>query len=205
MKKSMLSILREWSIIIMVVLIILDLYMLFQVSIARNETTFWKSKMTPSVREQLSLAEHSMELEDLSSDINQLQKSDEQAARLINGTRDYLLLFIMRGTTCDNCLNMEMNIFKEYRERLQDLRVSTVMVLYEVDKSRYSIFVDLFGINNIAILDKAMILGRRFDKYMNPIILLLNRDKRVIYANISDYRDEAKSKRFFEKVLALSR
>jgi len=189
----------------MVVLIILDLYMLFQVSIARNETTFWKSKMTPSVREQLSLAEHSMELEDLSSDINQLQKSDEQAARLINGTRDYLLLFIMRGTTCDNCLNMEMNIFKEYRERLQDLRVSTVMVLYEVDKSRYSIFVDLFGINNIAILDKAMILGRRFDKYMNPIILLLNRDKRVIYANISDYRDEAKSKRFFEKVLALSR
>jgi hypothetical protein len=204
-RKLHLLILKEWPFFSIAILILLNVSLLYRLSKTKAENQIWKSKIVLSLHEQVAASEHDLEGIDMRNEINKLQTLNSRANYLFNKAKGYVLLYVFRGKTCDRCLNMEMTLFKKQRDLLERLGIDIIITFAEIDQYHYLSLVKLFGIMDITAKDEPAILANRFTKIISPIILLLNRDKFIIAANISDYRDEGKSIRFYEKIFRLVR
>jgi len=76
--------------------------------------------------------------------------------------------------------------------------------LRHIEKTHYTRLIKSLGLEDISTRDEGSILIKRFAKITVPMVLLINSNKRVLVANISDYRDREKSIRFYEKVFAIA-
>jgi peroxiredoxin len=155
-----------------------------------------------SLGEQMAVSEHGLEGRELQNEINRLQSLNVHANELFGHAGRRVLLFLFRGLACDRCLNMEISLLKKHRDLLERMGIDIIIVFSDIDQYQYQSFSNIFDITDIAVRDEATEFAR-FHDILSPIILLLSPARYVIAANISDYRDEGKSARFYEKVFRL--
>lgn len=193
---------REWSFILIGILLLFNVFLLCKLSNLRVENETWRSKMNLSIAEQIAILEHELEGVDMRDEIIQFQRKNIQANRLINNTQGYILFYLFKNLTCDSCLNTEMLILNKYREIFKKLGVDIVIVFTEVNQDEYMTFTKLFRIKDISIWEEEPVFSEILNGIRSPAILFLSHSRHILAANISDwYRDEYKSERFFKKIM----
>ncbi len=202
-KKWAITILKEWQLICIAIMILINGALILKVTEIKAENQIWKNKITLSLSDQIAILEHNLEGIDLSKDIEDLKKYNLQACRLFDEAKGYILLYILRGSSCDRCLSAEMRLLQIQRPLIERSRINIIVILTDIDQYQYVSFINLFYIRELSARDELNVLAKRFSHILSPIILLLNHDKHIIAASISDYRDEGKNIRFFEKVHSL--
>lgn len=190
---------------ILTILFVFNVLLLSNIKKVKDENRTLINKTTLSLSEQLTLSEHNLEGDDIRHDIEQLQRLYVQEGHVLDGDNNYILLYIIKGSGCDRCINIEMNIFNERRSHLEKMGVKIVFLFEDYDQNQYISFINLFNIQRYSIKDDSMIIKNRFAKINPslPILLLLNHNKRIIIANISLFIDKNKSERYYDKVISL--
>jgi len=184
-------------------LFILNILLVMKLSTIQTENRTWKSKINLSLADQIALREHNLEGDYLGNEIKLLSKQSVGLDRseAVGGLR---IIYSFMGMTCDNCLRMEIELFKSKIAELKALNVTPIMVFGDIEKAQYTRLVKSLNVEDTSIRDEGNILISRYAKITTPIILLINTKNRVLVANISDYRDRHKSIRFYEKVFAVA-
>jgi hypothetical protein len=193
---------RGWPFYSIAILALLNGVLIFELLETRSENQVWKSKIVLSLGEQMAVIEHGLEGRELQNEITRLQSLKVHANELFGHAGGRVLLLLFRGSACDRCLNMEMTLFKKHRDLLERMGINIIIVFSDIDEYQYKSFSNLFDITDIAVRDEVTGFAG-FHNIASPIMLLLSPDRYVIAANISDYRDEGKSARFYEKVFHL--
>jgi hypothetical protein len=193
------TILRGWPFYSVAILTLLNGVLLFQLLRVRSENQVWKSKIVLSLGEQVAVLEHGLEGRELQSEISQLQSLNVRANGVFGQVEGRVLLYLFRGLACDRCLNMEMSLLKDHSDLLERAGKDIIIVFSDIDQYQFQSLANIFNIMDIAVMDEARVFAR-FHDIVSPIMLLLSPDRYVIAANISDYRDEGKSVRFYEKI-----
>ena len=202
-KRFFLKASKAWTWLLIGMFFRLNILLLIKLSRIQIENRTWKSKVNLSLAAQISLMEHNLEGEYMGSDIELLLKQEELGPGLAEDVPGLSVIYIM-GMTCDNCLRMEIDIFRTKVAELKALNVTPIMVFGNIEKTHYTRLIKSLGLEDISTRDEGSILIKRFAKITVPMVLLINSNKRVLVANISDYRDRDKSIRFYEKVFAIA-
>jgi hypothetical protein len=142
-------VLRGWPFLCIIgILLIFDVFLLYDLSKLRSENETWKSKINLTIDEQLSLIEHKLEGIDMRNDLDQLQSTTVHASQLLNNAEGYILLYLFKELTCDRCLNNEMMILNKNREISEKLGIDIIIVFAEItqdEKIRNSFSAGLVG------------------------------------------------------------
>ncbi len=154
------------------------------------------SVTTLTLGEETALIEHDLEGRNL-GEYSESQILSERW-RLSDATRRKLVI-LFRGDACDRCLDSELSIFMEMRKSVESAGLDVIILFAQMNPSNYSRITKLFGIEEYSIYcaeENPFKINT-----MNPISILLSEENRMIYVNLSDYRNADKSRRFYDKAL----
>lgn len=185
-----------------VVLAVFDVLMLRQVRRLHEEKATLQARILPSLEEQYDLFEHEIEGEELDGLFASLAETVPRFAELIAEPAAGTLLVYVPNENCRRALHSEVRVFDDYRETLAEHRVRPIFVFAGFPADDLDALTRQFGIDGASVTDREEQLRDRFGLRGEPVVLLLDADHRIRYANV--VRGEEASRRLYDKAALLT-
>lgn len=180
-----------------------DFLLLRSVRELRSENLTLRGKVEPTLGEQYELFEYRQQGVDVSNLVAELSARDRRLGDLLQAGVQ-TLLFYFPGEDCRRSLNYEMRLLEEHRAMLLDSDVSWALVFSRFGNQDFTSLTQQFGITDRAFLDPEDLFREAFGVRGDPVILLLDERYRVRLARVSRTRDEAGSRRMYERIAWLT-
>jgi thiol-disulfide isomerase/thioredoxin len=189
------------SIMMCVVIIIINITLTLELRKTKNDLSIYKGKITLNLSEQRKMLEHNYEGINLNNEIQLIY--DNIINQLNLKKNNYKIIYIIDKYDCEHCIHTILEKYLIMKEFFNSKNINIFFIFTNYDNANYYGLVNQYNIADISLKDENIIFRKKISYTGIPTILLLNKKNVIIYATITNYKEEEKMNYFFYKVKAL--